>query len=266
MKRQHSKDQLRIMTAVAVFSALAYISVPIFRIPNVGGFLTFDFKDGIIIVASMLIGPGAAVFMSILVPFLEMVTISSTFLYGFAMNAISSLAISLTASLIYKKKKTLSGAVLGLCCGVVAVTLVMIPANLLLTPFYLMSTFCPTYGVAFDTLVGFLPLIIPFNLIKGITNASFAFMLYKPLSLALKRTGMLGINTSGMQKKDETAGEKKKRVAKTVLISTASALVVILAVVVIMLAWKPENGIAFFDFGIFKNIKSLGKNISGIFS
>ena len=102
MNRQKYSDNLKKMTAVAMFAALAYVSVAIIRIPNVGGFLTMDFKDVIITIAGMFFGPIAAIVLSLLVPFIEFLTISGTGPYGLIMNVISSMTFSLVASIVYK--------------------------------------------------------------------------------------------------------------------------------------------------------------------
>ena len=63
-------------------------------------------------------------------------------------------------------------------------TAVMMPMNILITPIYAHTDA--------KTVVSMIPkLLLPFNLIKGMLNASIAFILYKPLSQALRATGML---------------------------------------------------------------------------
>ena len=106
MNRQKNIEKIKRMTGVAMFTALAYLTMIVLRIPDIGGFLTMDLKDVIITISAMFFGPISAVFISITVPFLEFLTISGTGVYGLIMNILSSLTFSLTASLIYKYKKT----------------------------------------------------------------------------------------------------------------------------------------------------------------
>ena len=61
---------------------------------------------------------------------------------------------------IYRFKKTRSGAVIALVSGTLAMTAIMIPANLIVTPAF---TGMPADAVK-DLL---LPFIVPFNLIKA---------------------------------------------------------------------------------------------------
>ena len=71
-----------------------------------------------------------------------------------------SLALSITAGLIYKYHRTLKGALVALCCGTLAWVVVMIVANLIITPLFMGV---PTQAVA-QLLI---PAIIPFNLLKA---------------------------------------------------------------------------------------------------
>ncbi len=249
MKKQSANEKIRRMTTIALFAALAYVSVFLFRIPGIGQFLTFDFKDAIITVAAIFLGPTAAISLSIIVPLLELL-ISSTGLYGFFMNMISSMTISLVATLIYNKKRTLGGAVLALGCSVVAVTLMMIPQNLFVTPFYLTAMgICPTHSDSFSLVIKLLPtLLIPFNFIKGFTNAAFALMLYKPLTNILKRTKLVKIPTAEPQNVVIIGAEKikRKKAIRSTIVSICAAVLVITAIVLILVIWDVK--ISFFDF------------------
>jgi riboflavin transporter FmnP len=79
----------------------------------------------------------AAVILSVLVPLLELVTVSSTGLYGFLMNFLGTAMFAVTASLIYKYRKSFFGAIVGLVSGVAAMVATMMLFNLLVTPFYM---------------------------------------------------------------------------------------------------------------------------------
>lgn len=239
MNTQKKSQNLRKMTAVSVFAALAYVSVVIIRIPNIAGFLTLDFKDVIITIAAMFFGPLSAVALSIVVPLLELLTVSGTGIYGFIMNAISSLTFSLVASIIYKYKKNLFGAILGLLSAVVSVTAVMMIANLLITPYY---THMPTAEVA-----AMIPkLLLPFNLTKAILNAALTMMLYKPLTNILKKTRLYVAPSTNENKEQQ---DKKKTRIRSILVFAISLVIVVVAICVIFIVWNGE--ISFFD--IFKS-------------
>ena len=203
----NSKQHENVLKTVslAVFVALAYALVCTFRIKV--SFLTFDVKDAVITVAAMIFGPISAVAMSVAVSFVEMITISDTQLYGFIMNVLSTLSLSVTASLIYKYKRNMLGAAIGLISGVFAVTAVMMLANLFITPYYM--------GVDRAVVVNLIPqLLLPFNLTKATLNAAITLLIYKPIVLALRRARI--IKGSGGVKSN-----------KTMLLVTAIAVAVI---------------------------------------
>ena len=243
MNRRAHIEKLKKMTGVAMFAALAYLSMIILRIPDIGGFLTMDFKDVIITVSAMFFGPLSAVFISVLVPFLEFMTISGTGVYGLIMNILSSLTFSLTASVIYKYKKTFWGAVIGLVSAVFAVTAVMMAANLLITPYYMNM---PTAAVA-----ALIPkLLLPFNLTKAIFNAAVTLILYKPLTSAMRKTEFFG-RKRPQRSAEPTPEEKKKAKIRTTLLLTIAGVIAVASILVIIFVWGGR--ISFFD--VFKSGK-----------
>ena len=205
MQNKNMSERIRRMVAIAVFAALAYVSVALLRIPVM--FLTFDFKDVIVTVCGLFYGPMAAFTLAIIVPLLEFITISDTGVYGLIMNFLSTAAFSITASLIYKFKKTLGGALIGLISGIFAMTAVMMLANLLVTPYYM--------GVPTATVAALIPkLLLPFNLIKAVLNAAIVLLLYKPISRILRRSGMLDSSSENVVK---NTNSKSRSVLVTVI-------------------------------------------------
>lgn len=165
-----------------MFCALAYIVS--FCFPIKVQFLTFDAKDAIIAIGGMFFGPVAAVVMSLIVPFLEFISFSDTGIYGFIMNFLSSAAFSVTASLVYKYKRKMSGAIIGLISAVFAMTSIMMVANLLITPFYV--------SMPRETVARMIPtLLLPFNLTKAVLNSGLVLLLYKPFTTALRATKLV---------------------------------------------------------------------------
>ena len=173
---------LRRIVLIALFGALSYALMLLvhFRV----GFLTLDLKDAIITLAGLYFGPSAALILSVLVPLIEMVSVSDTQIYGFVMNFLGSASLSVTASLIYKYRKSFFGAIVGLCSGVAAMVATMMVFNLVVTPLYL--------GVAVAEVQAMIPtLLLPFNAVKGVFNASLVLLFYKPISGVMQRAGVL---------------------------------------------------------------------------
>ncbi len=179
-----AKSRTHYLALIGIFSALAFAAVCVGRlVPNVQGFLSYDPKDAVVVIAGFSFGLFADVLITVIVALIEMVSISTTGLYGFIMNVISTLAFSLPAVLVYRKNRTAKGAILGLVTGVLSVAAVMLLWNWIITPFYM--------GIPRSAVEAMLPSVfLPFNLIKGGLNATLSMILYKPLSAAVRHIGL----------------------------------------------------------------------------
>lgn len=180
-KRQGALDVKRLV-GMAMFAALAYGVTFVFRIPV--QFLTFDAKDAVLTIASFIYGPISAIIMSLIPAFIEFITISSTGFWGFLMNFASSACFSFTAAVIYKYKRSLNGAIIGLYASVLATTALMMLLNILITPIYM--------KVPRAVVIDLLPtLLLPFNFAKALMNSAITMLIYKPVSIAMKRARLI---------------------------------------------------------------------------
>lgn len=181
-KNSFSNAKIRTLTAVGVFTALAYICCTIFHFKV--AFLSFELKDAVMTIGAMFFGPAYGFAMSLLVSTLELATISSTGIYGYIMNILSSVTFVCLGSFIYTRDRSMASALIGMILSVIAMTGVMIGANILITPYYMNATV--------DDVLALVPtLLLPFNLTKAVFNAALVFLLYKPVSTALKAAGFL---------------------------------------------------------------------------
>lgn len=171
------------LTVCAMLAAAAYVVMAIGRIPVVL-FLSYDPKDIIIAIGGFLYGPLSAMGISAVVSLLEMVTVSGTGFIGCIMNILSTCSFVCVASYLYRKKRTPMGAFMGLLVGCLVMTGVMLLWNYLITPLYMGY---PREAVA----ALLLPAFLPFNLLKGGLNAAGTFLLYRPLSGALQKSGLV---------------------------------------------------------------------------
>ena len=206
---------------IALFCALAYVTRFVFHI-NVS-FLTFDAKDAVITLAGLLFGPIASLVISFTVAFFEMISVSDTGFWGFLMNFISSAAFSCTAALIYKFKRSIKGAIIGLSASVFVTTAVMMVLNLIITPIYthtsssVVASMIPT-------------LLFPFNLTKSVLNMALVLILYKPVSRALKSARVIGgaeLDTEGKQD-----GDKKGSLVRSFIVLGIGILLAAISVTV----------------------------------
>ena len=187
-------------------------------------FLTLDVKDSLITLCALLFGPLSGAVISLVVPLLELITISDTGAYGFLMNMLSSLTLSVTAGLIYRYKKSLSGAVFGLVSAVFAVTAVMMLANLVITPYYIHAPV--------ETVAAMIPtILLPFNLLKATLNAALVLLFYKPLSNILKETGFLQSAGKSVPSSKET---KKSSFARSLVVTVIAVVIIAASLAVIL--------------------------------
>ncbi|MCL2839031.1 MAG: ECF transporter S component [Oscillospiraceae bacterium] len=167
------------LTILAMFAALAFIAAAFFRIPVVL-FLRYDPKDIIITIGGFLYGPLAAFAITIVVSFVQMLTVSATGFGGFIMNVIAGSAFACTAAFIYKKKRTLTGAIIGLVTAWLLTTAVMLATNYLLAPIIMGR----------DVTDLLIPYFLPFNLLKGGLNAAVTILLYKHVKTIFRAARM----------------------------------------------------------------------------
>ena len=190
-----SKMDTKTMVSLATLTAVAYIVMLVSKLMPSVMFLDFDFKDVVICIGGFTFGPLAAALIAILVPFIEMITVSHTGPIGFVMNVLATASFCCTASYVYKKKHTKAGAVLGLGLGTVCLVVVMLLWNYLITPLYMT-------GFSRAEVAALLPtLFLPFNLAKGGMNMAATLLLYKPVVTALRKSGLVPPSQSADSKK-----------------------------------------------------------------
>ncbi|MBQ7343227.1 MAG: ECF transporter S component [Clostridia bacterium] len=220
MKNQTRTSELtKRMTGVAAFSALAY---GVSLVTNIKvGFLSFDAKDAIITIASFIYGPVSAVAMSFITAFIEFISFGSTGPWGALMDFVSTFSFTFTASLIYKYRRKLSGALISLGTASAVYVAVMMIANLLITPLYM--------GVGVEAVKSLIPtMLLPFNIAKALMNSAIAMLIYKPVSRLIRRIGLA--------KPSEGKGASSRK--DTVIILSVAAVILIAAVVIFIILRK----------------------------
>ena len=211
-----SRQKIKKLVMAGMFAALAFASMFVMRI-NVM-FLTFDAKDTIVTIAGLLFGPIYSLAISLVVSLLEFASVGDTGFWGFLMDFLSTAIFSCSCALIYKHKKNMKGAVVGLLAAVITMTSFMLLFNLFIVPIY-------TPGYTTAAVASMIPkLFLPFNLTKGILNASLVLILYKPASIAMKMAGVTGV------KMEKSAASKKSNL--TFAVTVAGLLIAALCVAV----------------------------------
>ena len=186
MKNLNSKLLKTVITAMLCAVAFVVATAPFLRFKPLAAapFLTYEPKDVIILIGGSILGPIAAIAISVIVAFIEMITVSSSGWIGFFMNVVSSVAFVLPATLIYKKSKNMGSALIGCLIGMIFMTAAMVLWNYILTPIFM--------GWPRSSIVEMIvPILIPFNLIKSGINSVAFILLSTPIFRALKKSNLL---------------------------------------------------------------------------
>lgn len=218
-----SNERLRTVLSMAMLTALAIAADILLRIPGIGGFLTYEPKDVILTIGGFIFGPVAGIVMALAVCLVEMVTVSTTGVIGLLMNFLASAVFVGVSTVIYSRKKTLSRAIIGLAAGALSMLVVMLLWNYIITPVYM--------GIPREAVLElFVPLLIPFNLLKAGLNAALILFLYKGVVTALRRSHLI-------PERESNDGDSR-RVNTILLVCISAVLTVTLVMVMLIFAGK----------------------------
>ena len=170
------------LAKMAMLVAISIVLVAIVRFPifPAVAFLEYDPADIPIMVGTFAFGPGAGILLTVVTSVLQGVTVSAkSGAYGIIMHIIATSTLVIVAGLIYRKEKTKKHAIMGLLCGTAAMTLIMIAANLVITPLFM--------GVPRSAVWDLMPFIAAFNVVKAGVNSLVTFLTYKRISPFLHR-------------------------------------------------------------------------------
>ena len=226
-KADNSAIKIKKLCVAALFCALAVASTFVMHFKVM--FLTFDAKDAVIAIAGLLFGPLYSLVISLTVSLIEFITIGDAGFWGFLMDFISTALFSCVCALIYKYKKNIKGAVLGLALASVSMTAFMLLFNLFIVPIY-----TPSYTTA--AVATMIPtLFLPFNLTKAVLNSAIVLILYKPISRAMKAAKVIRSSDVGLDSdKIEQKASKKFTKKDAIILIIGLALIAISAIVFVV--------------------------------
>jgi riboflavin transporter FmnP len=215
-----STANTRRLTTLAMLAAIAclvmFVNVPV--IPA-APFLRYDPKDVIVVIGGFMFGPLAALTIAAVSALVEMVTVSESGPWGFLMNFISSSAFAVPAAVVYKYRRSLPGAVIGLAAGIAVVVPTMLLWNYIIVPIYMPF-------MARSAVAGMLvPIFLPFNAIKYSLNAAIALIIYKPIVTALMAAGLY---------RPENADSRKGKFNIGVMLAAAFVALSLILVILIL--------------------------------
>lgn len=180
--KKTQNNVIRLCT-MAMLTAVSIVLVTVIHLPLIPAapFLEYDPADIPVLIGAMMLGPVHGLIILLAVCIIQALTVSaSSGIIGFFMHFIASSVLVLVASMIYKHKKTILSLIIGLVAGSLAMTIVMIPLNLVFTGIFM--------GAGTQAVVEMLiPAIIPFNLLKAGINSAITFAVFTPIAHILKK-------------------------------------------------------------------------------
>ncbi|WP_099202969.1 ECF transporter S component [Miniphocaeibacter massiliensis] len=192
MRNESLSRMIKVALLGAIAMILMFAKVPL---PFAPPFMSVDIAEVPAIIAGFTFGPLYGFLVIVIKLILNLIVQgSSTGGIGEISNLVVSSAFVLTASFIYKRKRTLKSAIFALSTGVMLMTILAVISN-----YYVIF---PLYGANMsdwakiisktNPLVNSVPTfllfsIVPFNVVKGVLNAVVATTLYKPLRPVLNK-------------------------------------------------------------------------------
>ena len=182
-----------VLIAVAVI--LQYIEV---AIPVMPSFVKLDFSDLPEIIGAFAYGPLAGITITIIKNVIHMLASQSGFV-GELSNALLGCTFSFVAGIVYMKKKTKKGAIIGGILGAVIMAIVSFPTNL----FIIYPMYINIIGFPLEAILGMYKVLnpnvetlsqallwfnVPFTLFKGLVDVLLCVLIYKRISPLLHNT------------------------------------------------------------------------------
>ena len=191
-------DKVKYIAKVAVLSAIAMLiskfEIPLWFAPS---FYKLDFSSVFTLLGSFSLGPVAGVLIAVLKNLLKLLIFGTqTSFVGELADVVVLVLMCVPASLIYKRKKSIKTALVGMAVGIVCMTV----GGCLFNYFVLIPFFANLFGMKIDDIVNMgsalnshvtslRSLIVfitaPFNLFKGFVCSLVTFLLYKRVSKIL---------------------------------------------------------------------------------
>ncbi len=189
--------KVKYIVKIALLSALAVV-IMLLEFPLVfiaPDFYELDLSEAVILMGGFALGPMAAALMEFVKNVLNiLINGTSTGFVGELANFVTGCCLTVPAALLYKYRKSIKGALLGMALGIVSLAVAGGLINyFIMLPMY--SAFIPLDAIidAGAAITGFIHdkftfvlfAVVPFNIIKGVLCSVISLLLYKRLSKIL---------------------------------------------------------------------------------
>lgn len=187
------------VAVAAIFTALAtvlmYFEVPL---PFMPPFLKFDFSEIPVLIGSFSLGPVYGIIIELLKNLIHLPATATSGI-GEVSNFITGSIFVGTAGLIYKKNRSIKGAVTGMIVATLALAVAGVPVN----AFINIPLYGTVMGLPLEAIIGMsqaankyitseltllLLAFVPFNLFKGFVVSAVTAVVYKPVSRLIHST------------------------------------------------------------------------------
>ena len=181
--------QAGMLGAIAV--VLMLFEIPL---PFAPSFYEIDFSEVPVMIGTFAIGPVAGVAIELVKILLNFIINGTTTAgVGEVANFLIGCALVVPAGIIYRRKRTRTGAIIGMAVGTVFMTLI----GCLLNAYVLLPVYATAFQMPIDALVAmgtavngsidslftFVAFAVaPFNLLKGVLVSLIVFLIYKKIS------------------------------------------------------------------------------------
>ena len=242
MQQVSSKSRYFNSTRIAVIAMFATLSGVLyifnFSIPAAfPGFLEFNFADIPALIGTFTLGPVSGAVIVVIRILIKLVFKgTSTAFVGEFSDLITGCALVVVAGLIYSKKRTFKGAIIGMAAGTAAEVAVAILTNwLVLVPFYIQFFFHGKWDPLLKMMTPLFPSctqenfydfylwvsVLPFNLMRCMVAVIVTLPVYKRISKLINK-----FNDKITPRQDES-GEKTKKINLGMIIGFAAILVLL---------------------------------------
>ncbi len=225
-----SSTRIAVIAMFATIAGILYIlnfSMP-FAFPS---FLEFKFSDIPVLIGTFALGPVSGVVIVVIQILIKLVFVgTSTVFVGELSDLVTSCVFAVLTGVIYAKKRTFKGALVGMAVGTLAEVAAAILFNwLVLVPFYVEFFF---HG-SWDPLIGMMtPLfpsctkdtfynfylwasVLPFNLLRCLIAVLVTLPVYKRISTLINRFN------AKLEPKKEDGGQRAKKINISLIVGGA---------------------------------------------
>lgn len=176
---------------IAIFTAMAYV-LTLFDFSLLPGtpvtFLKLDFSNTFVMLSGFALGPVAGCIVAVLKELIHALTVGHTAFIGELANVLLVLPYMLIPAIVYKWRKGIKVVILTLALGCVFQCIVSLPVNYLLTFPAFYKAFGGTWKGGQELFIQTWYWALLFNFIKTVIISVITFIVYKPLSLLIRKT------------------------------------------------------------------------------